>query len=248
MILITASMSGTVGRTIKRLNCQNCSENHRNVVLWYYDEVKTDDLVMGLIDLSEERGKLQSENIGRIDSDGGIISRAMQKFPEATIIYFDDENEYTEEKVVALLNEHFDNPQYIISGSRYKINKNGQGIPCFIDSVSGGIVDGFPEKIFRGLGGVLYPPHCLDPDNEGRKRIMREGQYLGTNDIRNIDAYYYMITENGIEFFMPGYGGDREDEAKLNDWAHHDYWGPCIIKEINSRVIIRMILLKRKIR
>lgn len=222
--------------------CPTCSGNHTIGALRNIKVVTNDDLVTKS---SERNGYLQSENTDSIDKSVSILCRIMRLFPDATIIYFDNEEDFTMEKVNALLQAHLVSPQCIILNSKYKIGKNGEGLPCFIDRKTGAVVEGFPTTIFRGMGGVLYPPHCLAPDIQGQKAIKNGGQYFAANDKRNIGAYYYKITKDGVEFFSPGFV-DTAQEARLLDWEDHDYWGWCIIKDVDSKEEIRMILFKSK--
>lgn len=86
---------------------------------------------------------------------------AMQDFPNDNIITVDDDIFYPTDFIESLINCHKKNPKAIIANWAKKILPNKEFYKEWPDAKPG------EESIYMlpiGVGGVLYPPHCLYSD------------------------------------------------------------------------------------
>lgn len=88
------------------------------------------------------------------------------KCPEAVIITIDDDAIYWYDTVERLVNEHCRFPDSIIANRvhRVKLGKNGRPLGYMDWDLKANPGEDSALNFFTGVGGVLYPPHCLDPE------------------------------------------------------------------------------------
>lgn len=98
--------------------------------------------------------------------DGDIRSHkkyfyTLQKYPDKTMITCDDDQFYDPDLIKRLLDNSKEHPGCIIANKtlRMKFDSEGNILPykCWIDRGRASDID----LLQIGVGGVLYPPHCL---------------------------------------------------------------------------------------
>lgn len=89
----------------------------------------------------------------------------MSAFPESTVITLDDDVIYPESHLETMLKTSGSWPGCIVALRVRRITREGDGFARYSSwMVGSGELRGVPtfQLIATGVGGVLYPPHCLD--------------------------------------------------------------------------------------
>lgn len=137
------------------------SARPNRIILWLQDDYKTMRLPSSLLRL-QARG-LEIEYCQDLKSYKKLIS-ALLRFPDACIVTIDDDIIYDVDMLESLLNSWNQHPECIHAHRVHQIAINTDGTPKkYSDWTKCTIPDGEPAKhlLFTGVGGVLYPPHCL---------------------------------------------------------------------------------------
>ncbi|MGN0470459.1 MAG: glycosyltransferase [Acutalibacteraceae bacterium] len=145
------------------------------IVVWFGNDV-TEDM------LTQEMRELEQYGVEyRFDNKENLMPHkkyyyAMQEEPEAIIITVDDDAVYAKNTIESLMNSHNKFPDAVCARRVHKIKRNDDGK---IASYS------FWEKEYRGekrpsfdliavgVGGVLYPPHCLYKEAFDKDKIKK---------------------------------------------------------------------------
>ena len=138
------------------------------IVLWLAEDEFKDRPLPLMLQKQQKRG-LQIEYCKDLRSYKKLIP-ALKQYPLATIITIDDDVIYDFDMLERFLNVHRENPQAVCASRVRKIcfDKDGRinsYLTWKVDNESSSSKLLFPI----GVGGVLYPPHCLsdEVDNEG---------------------------------------------------------------------------------
>lgn len=86
--------------------------------------------------------------------------------PDATIVTIDDDVMYDVDFLDHLLAAHAEHPRMVCAGRVHRIRLDHNGAPLSYLQWQECVTDAqvSPLNFFTGIGGVLYPPHCLDAD------------------------------------------------------------------------------------
>lgn len=88
----------------------------------------------------------------------------MQEFPDAIIITIDDDVIYPKDVIRTLMDTHERYPNAVCARRVHKITKNADGTIAAYNDWLGeycGCDTPSHELVAVGVGGILYPPHCL---------------------------------------------------------------------------------------
>ena len=145
------------------------------VILWLAPEQfpnKEQDLPLQLLELKEKG--LTIDWYHDIKSYKKLIP-TLKKYPEDIIITVDDDAIYTPDLIKELYMEHTKNPQDIQCCRAHKIKIGLRNILPYKKWEWFNILKTGQKGyniFFTGLGGVLYPPHCLNERVFNEKKIM----------------------------------------------------------------------------
>lgn len=133
------------------------------LVLWVDEQWKNKRKPIAL-QLQQERG-LEIEYCRDIRSYTKLVP-ALRKYPEDIIITIDDDVLYRYDLIERLVNLHLDKPDYIIANRIHRIilGKDKKPISYLDWECNANPSDASPLNFLTGVGGVLYPPHCLDEE------------------------------------------------------------------------------------
>lgn len=163
----------TVNQTIESLLNQTMKAD--KVILWLAPEQfpnKEQDLPLQLLELKEKG--LTIDWYHDIKSYKKLIP-TLKKYPEDIIITVDDDAIYTPDLIKELYMEHTKNPQDIQCCRAHKIKIGLRNILPYKKWEWFNILKTGQKGyniFFTGLGGVLYPPHCLNERVFNEKKIM----------------------------------------------------------------------------
>lgn len=132
------------------------------IIVWLDEDVKREQLTSSMLEL-EKYGVEYRPVIGDLKPHKKYF-HAMQEFPNAVIITVDDDLIYSKDVIKSLIKTHEHYPKAVCARRVHKIvkTKDGEiasyndwlGEYCGCEKPSNGLVA-------TGVGGVLYPPHCL---------------------------------------------------------------------------------------
>lgn len=133
------------------------------IVLWV-DEKWQDKRMPISLQRQQDRG-LEIEYCKDIRSYTKLIP-ALKKYPEDIIITIDDDVLYRYDLVERLVNLHLDKPDCIIANRIHRIvlGKDKKPISYLDWEWDANPSEISPLNFFTGVGGVLYPSHCLDDE------------------------------------------------------------------------------------
>ena len=153
---------GQIGLTLKSLIIQSVKPD--KIIVYFANDTKPEDLT----DEMREYKKYGVEY--RFDSEKNLKSHtkyyyAMQDFPEAIIVTADDDKVYPKNWLSSLLESYHRYPDAISARRVHlmSLDENGNLAPynSWIDQYRGMLQPS--DALFQtGVGGCLYPPHCLD--------------------------------------------------------------------------------------
>lgn len=134
------------------------------IILWL-DETKYNDRTLLPLALQEqEKRGLEIRLCKDVRSHTKLVP-ALQSFPDDVIITIDDDIIYPIDFVERLIKEYNQDPTkiYFYRGHYMLTDANSRPGP-YLDWVRKGAVDESIYNFPTGVGGILYPPHCLHPD------------------------------------------------------------------------------------
>ena len=153
---------GLIGLTLKSLILQNVKPD--KIIVYFANDTKPEDLTVEM----REYEKYGVEY--RFDSEKNLKSHtkyyyAMQDFPEAIIVTADDDKVYPKNWLKSLLGSYQKYPDAISARRVHlmRLDENGNLAPYnhWIDQYRG-LLEPSVALFQTGVGGCLYPPHCLD--------------------------------------------------------------------------------------
>lgn len=134
------------------------------IVLWLSDDILGKELPLSL---QKQKGRgLEVMYCKDIRSYTKIIP-SMRMFPEAVIVTIDDDVVYSFDMLEKLVVAYRENPSAIYANRIHRIHTDSDGQPLGYNDCWEHEVYDFedsPGNFFTGVGGVLYPPHCLDDE------------------------------------------------------------------------------------
>ncbi|MCX2716502.1 class I SAM-dependent methyltransferase [Helicobacter sp. MIT 21-1697] len=102
---------------------------------------------------------------------------SLQLYPEAIIVTCDDDAMYPKDWLAKLYAAYVENPQYIHCHRAHRVSFDEQGrlLPYMQWESCIAHTQTSPSFLifFTGLGGVLYPPHCLHKDVLEQQQFLR---------------------------------------------------------------------------
>jgi len=98
----------------------------------------------------------------------------LERYPDDIVITFDDDVIYPADHIERLLNVYDQYPKSIICHRAHRILKSKNGKPLSYAEWELGATE--PQQSYDllpvGIGGVLYPPHCLDAEVFNQQAFM----------------------------------------------------------------------------
>lgn len=203
----------TVHRTIRTLLMQ--SEKPDQVILWLAEEQfpeKEKELPKELLELKKYGLKIcWCEDIRSYKK----LIPTLRKYPEAVIVTADDDLYYSRHWLRILYREYRKNPSYVQSHIVTEISlKDGKYQANGRRNVTG-CRSSFLYKVV-GCGGVLYPPHSLNPE------IIREDIFMKICETNDDVWFWMMAVLNGTKVHMP-----IKNDAKIR-YVEHTQEGPTL--------------------
>jgi len=103
----------------------------------------------------------------------------LKMYPDEIIITFDDDIIYPSDQIERLMAHHNKYPNAIICHRAHQINhaENGGILPYTEWRYDVDIVEPRKDLIAIGIGGVLYPPHCLYQEVFNQEKFMMLSPY-----------------------------------------------------------------------
>lgn len=148
------------------------------IVLWLGEEEFKDKTLPITLQNQIKRG-LEIRYTVDIKSYKKLIP-SLREYPESVIITIDDDAMYNYDFVENLVNSYRSNPTMIHANRLYRIpydkNETFQSYLKWKPITGNDIKDSF-AYFFTGGGGVLYPPHSLDPSVFDEKTFMSICRY-----------------------------------------------------------------------
>ena len=132
------------------------------IIVWLDEDVTRDMLTPKMLEL-EQYGIEYRAMPGDLKPHKKYI-HAMREFPDDIIITVDDDLIYAKDVIESLLRTHKRYPGAVCARRVHKITKNANGgIAPYNDWLGEYCGCDVPSHILlaTGVGGVLYPPHCL---------------------------------------------------------------------------------------
>lgn len=133
------------------------------IVLWISDDYKNKSLPL-VLKKQMQRG-LEIEYCKDVRSYTKLIP-SMNKYPEAAIVTIDDDIIYPYDMLESLVGAYVENPECICANWIHQIpaNLNDEYKSLLDWPVLHDVDDLSLLYFYEGFGGVLYPPHSLDPE------------------------------------------------------------------------------------
>lgn len=144
------------------------------IIVWLDDNVSLDQLTPEMNDL-KQYGVKYIPIAGDLKPHKKYI-HAMQKYPEDIIITVDDDILYPPTLIKSLMDAHKKYPNVVCARRVHKVtfDQYGKLLP-YNDWISEACDIKKPSHLIlaTGVGGVLYPPHCLDARAFDMEKISR---------------------------------------------------------------------------
>lgn len=142
------------------------------IILWLDDTLEGKKLPLSLLH-QQQRG-LEIRYCRDIRSYKKLIP-ALQAFPEAVIVTVDDDVIYQRDLLESLLDSYRSYPEAIHAGRIHRITFRPSGQPDLYLRWQWQCTSMKPSHLhfYTGVGGVLYPPHCLDEEVTNEEVFMR---------------------------------------------------------------------------
>ena len=150
-----------VAFTIESIMQQSMKANR--IVLWLDESFKGKRLPQSLYN-QQKRG-LEIAYCMDIRSYTKLVP-ALKRFPNDAIITIDDDMLYDYDLLERLIAAYLEAPQYVHSCRVHRIVLDDKGYPIPYSSWEQGFSEQGADTLnfATGVGGVLYPPHCLDEE------------------------------------------------------------------------------------
>lgn len=134
------------------------------IILWLAEDEFENKALPISLQLQHKRG-LEIRYCKDIRSYKKLIP-TLKEYPNAVIITVDDDVLYEADLIENLFRSHKANPNSICAGRVHKIKLDECAKPLgYLQWDWGkGTMTASPLNFFTGVGGVLYPPHCLDEE------------------------------------------------------------------------------------
>lgn len=134
------------------------------IILWLAEEEFNDVILPHSLQLQQKRG-LEIRYCKDIRSYKKLIP-TLKKYPDAVVITVDDDVLYEADLIENLFRSFKANPGCICAGRVHKITLDDYARPLgYLRWEWGkGTMKASTLNFFTGVGGVLYPPHCLDEE------------------------------------------------------------------------------------
>lgn len=158
---------------------------HHTIISLLNQSVRSDRLILWLAEHEYSRESLPSallqlEQYGleiRFCADIKSYKKllpALEQFPEDLLVTFDDDVIYPSNQIERLLEAHQQYPTSIICHRAHKILKNKQGNPLPYNQwqLDAEQTEPSDDLMAVGIGGILYPPHCLDSEVFNQQAFM----------------------------------------------------------------------------
>lgn len=131
------------------------------IILWLAEEEFRDRLIPASLKRQQERG-LEIAFCKDIRSYKKLIY-TLQQNPDAIIVTIDDDVLYEYDTLERMVHTHLTNPTNICACRLHQIVLDANNKPLSYLQWKMGITDikASPLNFPTGIGGVLYPPHCL---------------------------------------------------------------------------------------
>lgn len=141
------------------------------IVLWLNADLQ-DQLPPSLIKLT---GELFEIRYSALTCSHRKLIHSLEAFPESTIITCDDDIMYHSDWLEKLWQTHTEHPTDIIANQCRVIRLNSQGEPLPYQqwSIKAQEEESSPWLLPIGSGGVLYPPHSLDPQVHNQELFLQ---------------------------------------------------------------------------
>ncbi|MEZ3559200.1 MAG: glycosyltransferase family 2 protein [Duncaniella sp.] len=144
------------------------------IILWLGRELET---TPELIPASLRRLQRRGLEI-RFTDDCGPATKllpALEAFPEDVIITVDDDMLYDIDMIDRLVTAHRRFPEAVCAGRIDRLIADGDGLRLVYDQADDLYLTEEPlmQPMAMGVGGVLYPPHCMHPDVSDRQLMSR---------------------------------------------------------------------------
>jgi hypothetical protein len=144
------------------------------IIVWLDEDVSRNDFTDKMLEL-EQYGVEYRNAMGDLKPHKKYI-HAMKEFPEDIIITVDDDLIYARDVIESLIKTHEKYPNAVCARRVHKITKDINGeIAPYNDWIGEYNDCREPSNILvaTGVGGVLYPPHCLDERAFDEDNIIR---------------------------------------------------------------------------
>ena len=132
------------------------------IIVWLDEDVEREQLTSKMLEL-EQYGIEYRAMPGDLKPHKKYI-HAMREFPDDIIITVDDDLIYARDVLETLLKTHERYPKAVCARRVHKITKNADGTIAPYNDWMGeycGCDTPSHTLVATGVGGVLYPPHCL---------------------------------------------------------------------------------------
>jgi hypothetical protein len=150
----------------------NQSRRPDRLVLWLAeDEYNRESLPTNLLQL--EQYGVEIAYCQDIKSYKKLLP-ALEQYPDDILITFDDDVIYPLNQIARLVDAHVQHPTSIICHRAHRLVKNNKGKPLPYAEWELDATD--PQQSYDllpvGIGGVLYPPHCLHAEVFNQQAFM----------------------------------------------------------------------------
>lgn len=132
------------------------------IIVWLDEDVVRNQFTKQMLEL-EQYGVEYKNRPGDLKPHKKYI-HAMQEYPEDIIITVDDDVIYVSDLIESLMQTHEKYPNAVCARRVHKIIKSADGNIAPYDNWLGEYMDSkvpAHDLLATGVGGVLYPPHCL---------------------------------------------------------------------------------------
>lgn len=133
------------------------------IIVWLDENVTREQLTKEMIEL--EQYGIEYRNMPGDLKPHKKYLHAMQEFPEDIIITVDDDLIYAADVIESLMKTHEKYPDAVCARRVHKMTTDANGnIASYNDWKGEYMQSQTPshDLVATGVGGVLYPPHCLD--------------------------------------------------------------------------------------
>ena len=151
----------TICLAIKSILLQNVKPD--KFIVWLDANTHHSDLTQEMIDLQKYGVEYRFMDINLRPHNKYYF--ALKEFPNAIVITVDDDNLYPLNLIELLLKKHIQYPDCVCARLVHKVtfNKDGSIAPYSQwNRFARNIKKPSSNLVALGVGGVLYPPHCLD--------------------------------------------------------------------------------------